>query len=205
MIDYISGILKTKSQESVVIECSNIGYKVLITTTAFYKLPAENSPITIYIAESVAGMYGGVINLYGFLTPEERDMYLLIKDEVPATGAKKALEYLDKVSKSFADFKTAISNKDSSMLNSVFGFTKKTADKLISALKEKIASVTVIGEEKWSNNEGNIQSNTAKEAISALMSIGYKEIQAREAVKRALKENENCSLEELIKNSLKFV
>jgi Holliday junction DNA helicase RuvA len=203
VIDYISGTLISKSSDNIIVETAGIGYKIAVSISMLSKLPPESAAVKIFIVEAVAGMYGGVVNLYGFLTKEERDMYLLIKDEVPATGAKKALEYIDKISKSFADFKTAISSKNAPMLNSIFGFTKKTSDKLIAALKDKIAQVDVIGEEKWANiNKASNQ--LVEEAVSALISLGYKAPQARAAVSAAYDENANQTLESLVKKSLQF-
>jgi len=201
MIDYIGGILEAKYLDNIIVEANAIGYKIAVPSNVVSKLPPNGSFVKIYIVEAVSGMYGGVINLYGFLSKEERDMYLLIKDEVPGTGAKKALEYLDKVSKSFADFKTAVSSKNSAMLTSIFGFTKKTSDKLIAALKDKISSVSVIGEEKWGGAQ-SAPSGAAAEAVAALIALGCKEIQARNAVNEIFNEDAQTAVEELIKKAL---
>jgi Holliday junction DNA helicase RuvA len=205
MIDYIFGVVETKTADFIVLDCSGVGYRVAIAVSTFEKLPPVGSEVKIFIVEAVAGMYGGVINLYGFLTIQERDMYLLIKEEVPGTGAKKALEYMDKISKSFADFKSAISKKDGVMLHSVFGFTKKTADKLIDALKEKIANVSVSGNQKWADMDTSSSNTVVKEAIMALMGMGIKEAQAITAVKKSFENDEDISLTDLIKKSLKRV
>jgi len=201
MIDYITGTLEVKELDNITVETGGIGYKIFVAPAVLSKLSPAGVQVKIYIVEAVAGMYGGVISLYGFLSKEERDMYLLIKDEVPGTGAKKALEYLDKVSKSFADFKTAVSSKNSSMLTSIFGFTKKTADKLIAALKDKIDSVAVSGEEKWAGAQIS-SASIVLEAVSALVALGYKETQSRIAVNEIYGQNENTTLESLIKKSL---
>jgi Holliday junction DNA helicase RuvA len=200
MLDYISGVLESKSTNSITMDVNGIGYKIAVALFSFSKLPESGSQVKIYIVESISGMYGGVIQLYGFLTKEERDMYLLIKDEVPGTGAKKAMEYIDKISKSFADFKTAIISKNSTMLHSVFGFTKKTADKLIPALKDKIGELELSGKEKWSG--ALIENKLIFEAIEGLISLGYKDQQARNIVNKIYKQNENITLENLITKSL---
>ncbi|MDR3306326.1 MAG: Holliday junction branch migration protein RuvA [Endomicrobium sp.] len=201
MLDYISGILEFKSTNSITIDVNGIGYEVSVALSSFSKLHEIGSQVKLYVVESVSGMYGGVVYLYGFLTKEERDMYLLIKDEVPGTGAKKTMEYMDKISKSFADFKTAIISKNPSMLHAVFGFTKKTADKLIAALKDKIASVKVSGKEKWASV--NLTENKLiLEAIEGLISLGYKEQQVRAVVNKVCEQNENITLENLITKSL---
>ncbi len=201
MIDYISGILAYKTLNTVVIETAGIGYSVSITTDTFNKLPPDGKPVKLYIMES-AGMYGGVISYYGFLSREERDMFILLKDEVPSTGAKKAMEYLDKISKSFADFKTAVMKRDVSMLSGIFGFTKKTAEKLVAALKDKIAGVAVKDSAKWSNITVGTSS---AEAVAALISLGYKEIDAREAVNKITADGKELSVEQIITEALKIL
>ncbi|GAB1402098.1 hypothetical protein MASR1M68_10090 [Elusimicrobiota bacterium] len=124
MIDYFRGTLVLNTLNSAVVEVNGIGYDVNITISTSTKLPNLGKEVQLYIVEST-GMYGGVISHYGFLSKEEREMFLLIKDEVPGTGAKKTMEYMEKISKSFADFKNAIVTRDVSMLSSIFGFTKK--------------------------------------------------------------------------------
>ncbi|MDR1943020.1 MAG: Holliday junction branch migration protein RuvA [Endomicrobium sp.] len=201
MLNYIYGTLKSKSTDSITIDVNGIGYEAIVTLSTFSKLPEIGDQVKIYVVESVSGMYGGVIYLYGFLTKEERDMYILIKDEVPGTGAKKAIEYMDKISKSFADFKTAVISKNPSMLHAVFGFTKKTADKIIAALKDKIIDVEVSGKGKWTNV--NLTENKLiLEAIEGLTALGYKEQEARTAVNKIYEQNKNITLENLITKSL---
>jgi Holliday junction DNA helicase RuvA len=203
VIDYIHGSLVEKNANDIVIEVSGIGYKVSMCPISIFKLPKDLSPVKIYIVEAVAGMYGGVINLYGFLTKEEREMFVLIKDKVSGTGAKKALEYLNKISKSLIDFKTAIVNKNGPALQLNFGFSKKTADKLIASLKDKMDNMYVETREHFTKSE---DTNTlVSEAIMALVSLGVKEAQARAAVDKALASTQDMTLENLIRASLKFV
>lgn len=88
MIDYFRGTLVLNTLNSAVVEVNGIGYDVNITISTSTKLPNLGKEVQLYIVEST-GMYGGVISHYGFLSKEEREMFLLIKDEVPGTGAKK--------------------------------------------------------------------------------------------------------------------
>lgn len=202
MIDYLCGTLDSKSTNSVTLDVNGVGYLIAIPISSFSKLPEAGNLVKMYIVEAVAGIYGGIVYLYGFLSKEEREMYLLIKNEMPGTGAKKAMEYIDKISKSFADFKTAVITKNPSMLNGIFGFTKKTADKLIVALKDKIAGVNIMGQEKWLGIKIN-ENSILSDAIEGLVALGYKEQQARGVVTKIYEYNQNIVLEDLIKKSLK--
>lgn len=201
MIDYFKGILSYKTLNTAVVEIAGIGYSISVTTDTYNKLPNENEQIKLYIVEST-GMYGGVISYYGFLSKEEREMFCLIKDEVPSTGAKKAMEYLDKISKSLADFRSAVIKRDTTMLSSIFGFTKKTSEKLISALKDKISNISISSATKWENVSENSYIN---EAVAGLVALGYKEINAREIVNKVVNENKELSLEQIIKEALKYL
>ncbi|MDD3053482.1 MAG: Holliday junction branch migration protein RuvA [Endomicrobiia bacterium] len=201
MIDYFNGTLSSKTQNSVIIEVSGIGYNVNVTIATSEKLPREGQELKLYIVEST-GMYGGLISHYGFLSKDEREMFLLIKDEVPSTGAKKAMEYLDKISKSFADFRNAVVSRDISMLCSVFGFTKKTAEKITAALKDKITGIVITDVQKWIGITGD---TNMSEAIAGLVALGYKESQARVAVAKIVNDNDKLPVEEIIKASLKYL
>lgn len=201
MIDYFNGILSSKTQNIAVIEVCGIGYSVNITSDTGQKLPEHGQEVKLYIVEST-GMYGGLVSHYGFLTKDEREMFVLIKDEVPSTGAKKAMEYLEKVSKSFADFKNAVASKDTAVLCGLFGFTKKTAEKLVSALKDKITGISITDASKW---DSVINNTTVCEAIAGLVALGYKELQARTAVSKIVNDSDNFPVEKIIKESLKYL
>lgn len=202
MIDYFSGILSSKTQNNVIIEVSGVGYNVSVTNATAQKLPGEGKELKLYIVEST-GMYGGLISHYGFLSKDEREMFILIKDEVPSTGAKKAMEYLDKISKSYADFKTAVVSRDVSMLCGIFGFTKKTAEKITAALKDKIAGIVIADAAKW---DGVFSGGTnISEAIEGLIALGYKEPQARTAVTKTVNGDAKKPVEEIIRESLKYL
>ena len=202
MIDYFKGILSYKKTNVVVTEACGVGYSINITVDTSNRLPKEGEEIKLYIVEAT-GLYGGIVSHYGFLSKEEREMFCLIKDEVPSTGAKKAMEYFDKVSKSFADFKVAIIKKDISLLSTVFGFTKKTAEKLIVALKDKIAEISVNNEQKW--QEVSTNSSTEIEAIEALLTLGYKDLQARTAVSKVISQNNKLEVAQIVKEALKYL
>jgi len=204
VIDYLYGTLDLKSLDNgIVVDVAGVGYTIFVTVYTFTKLPDVGNLVKVYVVEAVSGIYNGIISLYGFLSREERRMYLLIKDEVSGIGAKKAMEYVNKISKSFVNFKNAIILKDQSMLK-IFGFTKKTADKLIVSLGDKILLLN-LGEEKYSNIKMG-KSKIIFETVESLVALGYKEQQAKVAVNAAYEHaEENVSLENLIRKSLLYL
>ncbi|GMO64269.1 MAG: Holliday junction branch migration protein RuvA [Endomicrobiia bacterium] len=205
MIDYLYGTFNSKLKEIITLEINGIGYSISVPFSTLSRLPVIGNLVKIYIVENTTGMYGGPVHLYGFLTKNEREIYLLIKEKVPGIGAKKALEYMDKVSISLTDFKTAIISKNFSILNKIFGFTKKTSDKLIAALKDKISIINVSNEDN--KVKVNISGNTIiLETIASLIALGYKEQQAKIAVNTAYEHcNNNITLEDLIRMSLQYL
>jgi Holliday junction DNA helicase RuvA len=204
MIDYLYGTLDFKSlNNGIVVDVSGVGYTVFVTNCTFSKLPDVPNFVKIYVVETVAGIYSGIVLLYGFLTREERSIYLLIKDGVSGIGAKKAMEYVNKISGSFVSFRNAIISKDQSMLK-IFGFTKKIADKLVVSLEDKMLALNLI-EEKCSDIKMS-RNVIIVEAIESLVALGYKDQQAKIAVNAAYEhERGDISLESLIRKSLLYL
>ncbi|MDR2676444.1 MAG: hypothetical protein LBC05_00255 [Endomicrobium sp.] len=207
MIDCLYGILDSKSSDStmsITVKVDGVGYAVFISAFTFEKLPEIGDFIKIYVVETVTGMYNCIICLYGFISKDERDVYLLIKNEVPSIGAKKALEYTNKIFRSFTNFKAAIISKDLSVLNKIFGFTKKTSDKLIMTLKEKISNVYITTDEK-KYSDVVIKNTLMADAIECIVALGYKKQQAITVVTNVYNINNNITLENLVKKSLQYL
>lgn len=201
MIGSLRGTLLHKVPGQALVDVLGVGYEIAVTLSAFDRLPNTGQEAQLYVVESMA-MYGGGITLYGFLTLEEKEIYLLLR-EIPGTGSKKALDYLDKIAKSAPDFRRAILDADARTLTSLFGFTKKTADKMIAALKDRIAALRVAGREKWA---GSQEAAGAHEAIAALVSLGYREQEARGAVEQLpVKSKTDLNTADLIKEALKHL
>lgn len=199
MIGSLRGTLLGKTPGQVLVDVQGIGYEVSVTLAAYDRLPEAGQEIQLYVNESM-GMYGGGITLYGFLSQEEKEIYLLLR-EIPGTGAKKSLDYLDKISKSAPDFRRAILEADPRALVSLFGFTKKTADKMIAALKDKMAGLRVAGREKWTPS---LQSTGVSEAIAALIHLGYRESEARTVLDRLPAQiRTDASTTDLVREALK--
>ncbi|MBI4051467.1 MAG: Holliday junction branch migration protein RuvA [Elusimicrobia bacterium] len=201
MIAYLKGALLNKKQDSIVLNVNGIGYEVFMTQADLQRLPPPDNPMELYISESI-GMYGGGTTLYGFLQKEEKEIYLTLKSHVPNTGAKKALEYLDKAAKSLPDFRRAILEKDARILAGVFGFTRKTAEKLIVALKDKVGMVPIPGPRKFKMEE---EQRGYTPVLNALISLGYRATEARSALELVTQEigSREASPEEMVRLALK--
>ncbi|MBI3548303.1 MAG: Holliday junction branch migration protein RuvA [Elusimicrobia bacterium] len=208
MIAYLKGTLLEKGEEALILEAGGVGYEVHVSTGALLRAGEPGTPLELFISESIA-MYGGGTTLYGFLHREEKELFLLLR-EVPATGAKKAIEYLDKAGKSLPDFRRAIMDGDARMLSGVFGFTSKTADKLISALKDKLAAAGAssngVGRAHASHAQfAGGKARSLQQALDALISLGYKPAESRQTLQTITSElnGKDASVEEMIRLALK--
>ena len=204
MIASLRGKIIEKSPERTVLEVAGVGYEICITATTAEILPEPGGETLLHTAESVA-MYGGGVTLYGFPTPTEKAMFLAFRDNVSGTGAKKALEYLDKASKSLPDFRRAVLDKDAKLLIGVFGFTRKTADKLIEGLKDAIATVSVPGSQRLARSGAAVAPDAMSQALSALAALGYHSAEARAALSSVAEEHpgETLDAEGIIRLALK--
>jgi Holliday junction DNA helicase RuvA len=205
MIASLRGVVLEKTLDRVILECGGVGYEVHVTASTASRLPGPGGEGLVFVAESF-GMYGGGATFYGFITHSERQLFEAFKEHVPGTGAKKALELLDKASKSLPDFRRAIMEKDAALLSGVFGFTKKTAEKLVESLKDKLEAVSVPGVEKIArSSSAELGTGALAQALSALGALGYKPAEARGALQAVSEENGASALpvEQLVRLALK--
>ncbi len=206
MIASLRGTVFAKTKTGAVLDVGGVGYEVSLTSSDLARLPEPGQgPEVVLLIEESFGMYGGGQTLYGFLTPVEKAMFATFRDHVPSTGAKKALEYLERASKSLPDFRRAVLDKDSKMLCAVFGFTKKTADKLIAALKDTMEVISVPGQARMARADESLAGGALAQALGALSALGYRPSEARAALEAVASEAGAKSLpvEQIVRLALK--
>ena len=201
MIAYLKGQILEVKEESVIIVCAGVGYEVNLAKGSAQELESGRET-ALYIAESISP-YDGTV-LYGFLSKEDKELWALFKSAIPNTGAKKALEYLNKALRSVADFHNAIIKRDPKILTGIFGFTSKTAEKLINSLKDKMDAVTVQGSSKIKVLDEAPYMSGVLEALTAL---GYSVPESRRAIEQLYQEgiNPNDPIEHIIKEALRVL
>ncbi|MDE2142086.1 MAG: Holliday junction branch migration protein RuvA [Elusimicrobia bacterium] len=205
MIASLRGALIAKDLERVVLEVGGVGHEIHVTAATASRLPAPGAEAFLLVIPSYA-MYGGGETLYGFLSDAEKAMFCAFRDEIPGTGAKKALEYLDKASKSLPDFRRAVMERDEKLLCGVFGFTKKTATKLVAALKDKLEDMRVPGAPHVRKAADALPpSGSWSQALSALEALGYKPSEVRSALQTLAEEHSGADVpaEHLVRQALK--
>lgn len=187
MIAKLTGKIEYSKDKWIIVDVSGVGYKVFLTDFTLGKIAGSGEGsffIHTYVREDIFA-------LYGFINIEEKEMFELLIS-ISGIGPKAAMGIL-----SIADpvsIQAAILNNDPSILTKVSGVGKKTAERVILELQNKVADLS-IGDKK----EALLDSET----IEALMSMGYSAFQAREALKLIPKEIE--SIEEKIKFALKEI
>lgn len=190
MIYYLKGILSYKSPTFVVVEAGGIGYRVNISCSSFANLPSENERVKLYTYPCFKEEN---ISLYGFLTEEERDFFLMLIS-VSSIGPKSALRILSRIS--VKDFKKAVREANLSSLINIPGIGEKTAQRLILELKEKIG-----GEVK------GMKEKLIEDAVSGLVSLGYTRGESRKAINEVLStfNEKEFDLARLIKEALRYI
>ncbi len=181
MIAHLRGKLLEKTSERIVLEAGGVGYEVAVNASTAARLPDAGREANVFVFESMA-MYGGGVTLYGFFTNTEKQLFLTFKG-LKATGAKKALEYLERAAKSLPDFRRAILDSDAKILKTLFGFTPKTAGRLIAGLKDKLGKVEVSGTEKLRRSgRAPSRDGALSQALHALSALGYSAVESRSAI-----------------------
>lgn len=198
MFRYLKGFLAQKGQNFVVIDVSGIGFKVYTSLTSLQSIGAnaENTPVTFYTYMYIKE---GIMDLYGFSTAEELNMFELLIS-VSGVGAKGAIAILS----SLTPQKLAVSlvTNDVSSIKKASGIGPKTAQRIILELKDKIKNEELVAaQEDTSVSDGISLTDVHSEAVSALIVLGYSKIEAENAVAKAPKDLNNA--EDIIKAALK--
>ena len=198
MYEYIKGIFKGINKDYVIIENNKIGYKIFTSGSTIAKMPNIDEEVVLYVYQIVREDF---IGLYGFLTKEELLMFNTLLT-INGVGAKASLSLLS--ISSVTNLKYAILSGDYKTLMRAPGVGKKTSQRIILELKDKIKMDESIKNNLDENGviEDFHNENNLDEALEALISLGFTEKEA----KKALKEQDNTnSIEDIIKNSLKHL
>lgn len=196
MIAFIKGFLDFISEENIIIESQGIGYEIRVPASLLGQLPSIGEEIKLftylYVREDA-------MQLYGFLSGDDLGIFKMLLT-VNGIGPKGALAILSAITPD--ELRFAIVTGDDVAISKAPGIGKKTAQKLILDLKDKmqIKDYQSSISKEISNNTGELQLDTFHEAILALVSLGYSQIEASRAVKTVKVYH---SVEELIKLALK--
>lgn len=179
MITFLRGKLVEAIPTQVTVEVQGIGYEALIPLSSFDKLPLPGQELTLLtqlIIREDAHL------LFGFMTHGERELFRLLIHTVSGIGPKTALNILSGIS--VTSFRGAVANGDVKALSQISGVGKKTAERIVVELKDKIGIVGAW--EAASANRGlSIGDQRLNDAALALIALGFKQIEAHDAVRQA--------------------
>ncbi len=195
MYEYIKGIFKSIEKEYIVIECGNIGFKIFTSGSTISNMPAIDQQIKIYTHQIVREDF---IGLYGFLTKDEISMFNLLIS-INGVGPKAALSLMSIANVS--TLKYAIITDDDKLITKAPGIGKKTAQRIILELKDKIALGDAMPKGA-TISDIDIDNEKLSEAVGALIALGYSDKEAEKAIEKA---DRSKSVEDIIKECLKIL
>ena len=204
MITSIQGLLTESTPLRAIVELNGFGYEVNVPVTTAERLPSPGAQVklhTLVIYREDAQTF------YGFATPEDRDFFRLMIENVTGVGPKMALSIMSRLS--LPSLQSAIRSGDIGLLAKCQGIGKKTAERLVVELRGKLGTDSDVSVSPTSSANPTADTGTGgagqvqRDAVSALVALGYKQSDADQAVRRAaLALGTKATTESLIKKAL---
>ena len=192
MIGSLRGRLSGKQAPHIVLECNGVGYEIETPMSTFLDLPQPGTEIFLYTHLLVRE---DAQILYGFATDDERALFRTLL-KVNRVGAKMALGVLSAMTAS--DFRRCVEYEDAAMLSKVPGIGKKTAERLIMEMRDKVDKV---GSPSLTGEKIAVEASSRSEAFDALVALGYKANEVNKLLGKL--EIDGKSAEDIIRQALK--
>ena len=198
MITFLHGKLVEALPTQAIVEVHGVGYELLIPLSSFDKLPAPGQEV--HLLTHLAIREDAHV-LYGFMTPAERELFRLLIHTVSGIGPKIALNVLSGMNP--VALRGAVANGDVKALSQISGVGKKTAERIVVELRDKIGAAGA-----WEASSAKRGLNDAdqklNDAMLALMALGFKQAEAHDAIRAAQAVlGPQASVEDLVRVSLK--
>jgi Holliday junction DNA helicase RuvA len=195
MIAHLTGKLLEKNANSAIVDVGGVGYEVTIPLSTFYELGEVGSDVSLRVHTHVRQ---DAIQLFGFMTTRERHLFLRLIS-VQGVGPKLAITMLSGMSAD--EMVLAIRKEDLSRLTGIPGVGRKTAERLVVELRDKMAD---LGESKTAA-ESLPSDGVFDDALSALINLGYQRAAAEKALNQAAKEGTEITVQKLLRRSLQIL
>lgn len=201
MIAHLSGTVLLKQPNTVVIDVAGVGYEVTIPVSTFYDVGDVGDPVALRVHTHVRE---DAIQLFGFRTGREKDLFLKLTS-VSGVGPKLAITVLSGMSPD--ELVPAIRTNDLARLTSIPGIGKKTAERIVIELRDKMSALLTpeIEAEYAASRPSNDTDAVRDDVVAALLSLGYQKAQAEKAVSRVLERESDRSIERVLRESLKML
>jgi Holliday junction DNA helicase RuvA len=198
MITFLHGKLVDALPTQAIVNVNGVGYEVLIPLSSYDKLPQPGHEVKLLTQLIIRE---DAHTLYGFMTPDERDLFRLLINTVSGIGPKTALNVLSGMNP--VAFRGAVANGDVKALSQISGVGKKTAERIVVELRDKIGAVGA-----WEASSAQRALSPAdqkvNDAVLALMALGFKQVEAHDIVRQAQATlGTQATVEELVRACLK--
>jgi holliday junction DNA helicase RuvA len=198
MITFLHGKLVEMLPTQVTVDVQGIGYEVLIPLSSFDKLPQPGQEIRLLTHLAVRE---DAHTLYGFMSAPEREIFRLLINTVSGIGPKIALNILSGIS--VTAFRGAVANGDVKALSQISGVGKKTAERIVVELKDKIGAAGA-WEASSAQRALSPEDQRVNDAVLALLALGFKQVEAHDSVRKAQASlGAQATVEELVRGCLK--
>jgi Holliday junction DNA helicase RuvA len=203
MIAHLSGTLLAKQATSVILDVGGVGYEVTIPVTTFYDMEEPGSQIQLRVYTHVRE---DALQLFGFKTARERELFTLLIS-VSGIGPKSAIAMLSGMSAD--EIISAIRSNNLARLTAIPGLGKKTAERLVIELRDKMAALTSPALEETfaaaatAGGAPVTEDALREDTLSALVNLGYNKPAAEKAIAQAMHEGGDLSVELILRRSLR--
>lgn len=192
MIAYLNGILSVKTGDELIVDVSGVGYKVEISTETYQTLPEAGKEIKILIYHHFTDSDQ---RLFGFATSKEKNLFERLIT-VKGIGPKLGLTILSGMPA--PNLMEAIVTQDTSALSAISGIGKKTAERMVLELKDKL-----FDESQPSVSTGSIEKRSKREeALSALEALGFRKKEAEQMVNTIITQGSSDTVSDIVKQAL---
>ncbi len=202
MIAHLSGTLLVKQATSVIIDVGGVGYEVTIPLSTFYDLEDAGANVSLRIYTHVRE---DVLQLYGFKTARERELFLRLIS-ISGIGPKLGIAMIGIMNAD--EMIAAIRTDNLARLTSIPGVGKKTAERIVIELRDKIAALSSPAlEEEFASQTGKnareSEDAVREDALSALLNLGYQKAAAEKAINAAMQEGGDLSVQVILRRCLR--
>lgn len=196
MIAFLRGTVAEAMPQCLVLDVNGVGYEVQVPLSTFDQInPMEGQ---VVILKTHLHIRENAQVLYGFATDAERDIFRLLIERVSGIGPATAISILSGLNVS--SFKAAVAAGDVQAIARAKGVGKKTAERIVLELKDKVGLAAT-----WEAQQQGTTSPSAADAELALVALGFKQVEARKALKTLLKDNPQADTDELIRGALRLM
>ena len=198
MITFLDGKLVEALPTQITVDVNGSGYEILIPLSSYDKLPQPGHPVRVLTHLAVRE---DAHTLYGFMSAAERELFRLLVNNVSGIGPKIALNVLSGIS--VTAFRGAVANGDLKMLSQISGVGRKTAERIVVELKDKIGAAGA-WEASSAQRALSPEDQKINDAVLALMALGFKQVEAHDSVRKAQGAlGPQATIEDLVRACLK--